>query len=219
MREVLPASNYLGIRGSTNYSSDEKVKMGLGGTVAFIFLLAALSGLSDGDSLVGSIGCLVIGVVCSWFGVIAVIKRKNLAEKASEIAEKFALSGQDEVPFSSVHSGQNDMSSDAFVRMLLQKRIMRNVMVDEQNGCFVLLREPMQVPRTMPPVQVVSVPGPTVVTIPTMQTARICPMCGTSVDIGARFCTSCGRPFVCHSCGHELLGAEAFCPNCGNSVR
>jgi serine/threonine-protein kinase len=49
-----------------------------------------------------------------------------------------------------------------------------------------------------------------------MSTSQVCRTCGTALQAGDRFCTSCGTAVaLCEDCGALLLPSERFCPKCG----
>lgn len=72
------------------------------------------------------------------------------------------------------------------------------------------------------------------------EAVNVCPSCGTSNDMDARFCVHCGQPLpekeeeasetvepiadeeqaqkVCPSCGNVIQEGELFCINCGTKI-
>ena len=50
---------------------------------------------------------------------------------------------------------------------------------------------------------------------------RPCPKCNGPVQVGSKFCPSCGasvEPVSCKGCGANLPPSSAFCPGCGTKV-
>ncbi len=54
---------------------------------------------------------------------------------------------------------------------------------------------------------------------------NVCPKCGASQKVGARFCRICGtvllptdEPRLCPHCGSEIKSRSRFCPKCGKSI-
>ena len=59
---------------------------------------------------------------------------------------------------------------------------------------------------------------------PAPQQVVICPKCGTSNNVGAKFCQSCGGKLVvetipCPKCGSKVSIDAKFCPDCGNPMK
>ena len=54
------------------------------------------------------------------------------------------------------------------------------------------------------------------------EVTAVCPVCGPRPEAGAKFCSSCGRPFVtsglgpgCQKCGSVVPPGAQFCGECG----
>ena len=50
-----------------------------------------------------------------------------------------------------------------------------------------------------------------------------CSKCGTTVQSGDKFCSSCGAPVAntlfCPGCGSQVIPGASFCANCGKSLQ
>jgi membrane protease subunit (stomatin/prohibitin family) len=61
-------------------------------------------------------------------------------------------------------------------------------------------------------------------TPPAPQQVVICPKCGTTNNVGAKFCQSCGTKLIvetvtCPKCGNKVNADAKFCPECGNDMK
>lgn len=54
------------------------------------------------------------------------------------------------------------------------------------------------------------------------ETTKVCPKCGASVGLRAKFCSECGNSFptkrFCPNCGTELSPTAKFCSECGEKI-